>query len=248
MKKEINSKSKRKWVAGGLAAFASIALLTTGFATWVVGNTSLKDDETVTVDVDTAVNKNIEFTATIYDAQIKLGEKSSVTGDEFVKTEDPVDGDLEISFSELKIVYGRDSGFDPKTKKLKFSIESNKTVNPSEGDPFGRSGTDLTYIEAPTVVSLNGASVGSDERPTTGSYTYTFIQKKFLFRWGTFFGTEGKSPLEFYNSKFDANPSLKTSGNAQKVVDELTAMQNAFKSPNNNTIKLKLEIVDAAAA
>ena len=104
MKKEINSKSKRKWVAGGLAAFASIALLTTGFATWVVGNTSLKDEETVTVNVDTAVNKNIEFTATIDDAEIKLGEKSSVTGDEFVKTEDPVDGDLEISFSELKIV------------------------------------------------------------------------------------------------------------------------------------------------
>lgn len=240
MKKEINSKSKRKWVAGGLAAFASIALLTTGFATWVVGNTSLKGEGTVTVDVDTAVNKNIEFTATLSDAEIKLGETTPVTGDsKFVKTEEAVDGDLTISFSKLKIVYGRDSGFDPTTKKLKFSIEANKTVNAPAEDPFGRSESGLTYIEAPTEVSLSEASVGSDERPGTGSYTYTFNTLSFSFRWGTFFGST--SPLEFYNSKFDANSSLKTSGNAQKVVDELNAMKTAFAEPNN-TIKLKLEI------
>ena len=249
MKKEINSKSKRKWVAGGLAAFASIALLTTGFATWVVGNTSLKGEGMVTVDVDTAVNKNIEFTATIDDAQIKLGETSSETGDnKFVKTDGPVDGDLKISFSALKIVYGRDSGFNPANQKLKFSIDANKTVNAPAEDPFGRTESGLTYIEAPTEVSLSEASVGSDERPGTGSYTYTFAKLSFSFRWGTFFGTEGKSPLEFYNSKFDAesNAVAKTSENAQKVVDELNAMHDAFKSPNN-TIKLKLEIVDAAA-
>lgn len=245
MKKEINSKSKRKWVAGGLAAFASIALLTTGFATWVVGNTSLKGEGMVTVDVDTAVNKNIEFTATLSDAEIKLGETTPVTGDDkFVKTDETVDGDLTIKFSTLKIVYGRDTTFNPANQKLKFSIETNKTVNPSEGDPFGRNGSGLTYIEAPTEVSLSEASVGSDNRPATGSYTYTFAKVEFSFNWGTFFGST--SPLKFYNSKFDEDTSLKTSENAQKVVDELTAMQNAFKSPNN-TIKLKLEIVDAAA-
>ncbi|MDD7081347.1 MAG: hypothetical protein PUG97_06585 [bacterium] len=248
MKKEISSKSKRKWVAGGLAAFASIALLTTGFATWVVGNTSLEGNGMVTVDVDTAVNKNIEFTATLSDAKIKLGETTSATGDDkddkFVKTEGPVDGDLTISFSTLKIVYGRNSEFDPTTRKLKFSIENNKMVDVPVGDPFGRSGK-LSYIEAPTEVPLSEAGVGRDERPGTGSYTYTFDRLSFSFRWGTFFGTEGKSPLEFYNSKFDADSSLKTSGNAQKVVDELTAMKTAF-AELNNTIKLKLEIVAAA--
>lgn len=244
MKKEINSKSKRKWVAGGLAAFASIALLTTGFATWVVGNTSLKDEETVTVDVDTAVNKNIEFTATLSDAIIKLGETTPVTGDDkFVKTEKTVDGDLTIEFSTLKIVYGRDSGFNPANQKLQFSIESNKTVNAPAEDPFKRSGSDLTYIGAPTEVSLSEASVGSDNRSEIGSYTYTFNKLSFSFNWGTFFGST--SPLEFYNSKFEADTSLKTSANAQKVVDELNAMKTAFAIPNN-TIKLKLEIVDAA--
>lgn len=241
MKKEINSKSKRKWVAGGLAAFASIALLTTGFATWVVGNTSLEGNGTVTVDVDTAVNKNIEFTATIDDAEIKLGETTPVTDPKkFVKTEASVNGDLTISFSTLKIVYGRNSEFNPATKKLKFSIENNKTVDVPEGDPFDRSGK-LSYIEAPTEVSLSDLSVGSADTPDTGSFTYTFTKKSFSFRWGTFFGTEGKSPLEFYNSKFDAKESLKTSENAQKVVNELDAMKTAFKDPNN-TIKLKLEI------
>ena len=61
MKKEINSKSKRKWVAGGLAVFASIALLTTGFATWVVGRQETNKDAQVNVTVDTAENKTLTF-------------------------------------------------------------------------------------------------------------------------------------------------------------------------------------------
>ena len=57
MRKELNSKSKRKWIAGGIAAFASVALLTTGLATYIVGvsNTSVSLDG-VKVNVDTAKN------------------------------------------------------------------------------------------------------------------------------------------------------------------------------------------------
>ena len=64
MKKEINSKSRRKWIRGGLAGFASVALLTTGFAVWVVGVQKDKANGDVKVNVDTAQNANITFTAT----------------------------------------------------------------------------------------------------------------------------------------------------------------------------------------
>ena len=65
MRKEINSKSKRKWVAGGLAAFASVALLTTGFATWVVINNNVTDSKDIGVTVDTASNESVDFTMTL---------------------------------------------------------------------------------------------------------------------------------------------------------------------------------------
>ena len=55
MKKSIKKSSRRKWVVGGVAFFGSIALLTTGFATWVIGASNTKDDMNNTnVTVDTA--------------------------------------------------------------------------------------------------------------------------------------------------------------------------------------------------
>ena len=66
MRKELNSKSKRKWIAGGIAAFASVALLTTGLATYIVGvsNTSVSLDG-VKVNVDTAKNATLELAAAL---------------------------------------------------------------------------------------------------------------------------------------------------------------------------------------
>ena len=74
MKKEINSKSRRKWIRGGLAAFASVALLTTGFAVWVVGTSKTGDDKDVQVKVDTAQNNSISFNLKLLQDTIKLEE------------------------------------------------------------------------------------------------------------------------------------------------------------------------------
>lgn len=77
MKKEINSKSRRKWIRGGLAAFASVALLTTGFAVWVVGTSKTGDDKDVQVKVDTAQNNSISFNLTLVQDTIKLEESTT---------------------------------------------------------------------------------------------------------------------------------------------------------------------------
>lgn len=80
MKKEINSKSRRKWIMGGLAAFASVALLTTGFAVWVVGTSKNGDDKDVTVKVDTAKNNSISFNLDLgTNPTIKLEESTTTT-------------------------------------------------------------------------------------------------------------------------------------------------------------------------
>ena len=77
MKKEINSKSRRKWIMGGLAAFASVALLTTGFAVWVVGTSKTGDDKDVQVKVDTAKNNSISFNLKLDTNTIKLEESTA---------------------------------------------------------------------------------------------------------------------------------------------------------------------------
>ena len=241
MKKEINSKSKRKWVAGGLAAFASIALLTTGFATWVVGTRQTEADAEIGVTVDTAKNMNVEFIAELQSGEsIRLAETSNSSSDstDFVKADENPSGDLKITFTTLTISFGTESGFTVSGKKLKFSITDNIKLSVPEGDVFGRTGTDLTYIEAPDAIDLNESNGAS--ATNNGVTTYTFSKLTFDFKWGTFFGTEGKSPLEFYNSKFNANSSLKTSANAQKVVDELNGMSRAYESPKD---KIKLHLV-----
>lgn len=241
MKKEINSKSKRKWVAGGLAAFASIALLTTGFATWVVGTQTTTDDKEIGVTVDTAKNVNVEFIAELAsDESIKLAETSnSGSSTDFVKADENPSGDLTITFTTLKISFGAQSGFDVTGKKLKFSITDNIEVSAPSADVFGREGTKLTYIEAPAAIDLNDTN--GAKATDNGVTTYTFRTVSFDFSWGTFFG--GKSPLEFYNSKFnaDSNPVAKTSANAQKVVDELKTMHDAYNTPKDK-VKLHLEI------
>lgn len=115
MKKEINSKSRRKWIMGGLAAFASVALLTTGFAIWTVGVTQEEKKENVTVKVNTAVNSSITFDAKISEAELGLGENQVWDTSHFAKDDmkgsDGQDStyvkeDLEISFTSINVNVG----------------------------------------------------------------------------------------------------------------------------------------------
>lgn len=62
MRKELKSKSRRKWLLGGSLAFASVALLTTGFATWVIGTRQTSGDGQVHIGVDTAEDNSVELT------------------------------------------------------------------------------------------------------------------------------------------------------------------------------------------
>ncbi|MDY6063780.1 MAG: hypothetical protein SPI51_02080, partial [Candidatus Enterosoma sp.] len=147
MKKEINSKSKRKWVAGGLAAFASIALLTTGFATWVVGKQEEDKVVQVGVTVDTAQNKTLtfDFSLSESDSAIVLAEAETVS-DGFVKASgsEVVAKPLVVTIDKFVIKYGNESALKP--TKVTFSIESAwNTVSESKiGDK--RTGGPWTYL------------------------------------------------------------------------------------------------------
>ncbi len=84
MKKTIKKSSLRKWVVGGIAAFGSIALLTTGFATWVIGANNTTDTDGTDVTVDTAVRNNVSLEITLKEAKVYIGEDLSKAEGSFI--------------------------------------------------------------------------------------------------------------------------------------------------------------------
>ena len=262
MRKELNSKSKRKWIAGGIAAFASVALLTTGLATYIVGvsNTSVSLDG-VKVNVDTAKNATLTLAAALQEnSTIVLAETEIPANNEknFFRVE--VDkgqlvttGNLNITFTTLEVRYGADSGFNKSNYQIDFAIAK---VNGTEGnpvynytsDPFGREGK-KTYIEAPESIDLATADSSLNETGTIKTLNLT--NKVLSFRWGTAF--EGNSPATFFNSKFNGNQALKTVANADVCVAEINRMNDAFmvnegSSKTNGQIVLTAKLTQKSAA
>lgn len=242
MKKEINSKSKRKWIMGGLAAFASVALLTTGFAVWVVGTSKTDASNNVTVSVDTANNKSIVFTWNAGDDSTIDLKESNATSGKIVNVEgnDTVNQPLEISYAQSYIKYG--SSYDFNFKSIQFSIaEPSETeediasvkVNGSgslTGDGYARTGSEYTYIKAPKAINI--ASLTPVESGNTKTIT---ISNGFLeFGWGDFF--DGKSPAEYYNNLYqNETDQEKLTTAADEITSELTAMNTQL---NGKKIKL----------
>ena len=251
MKKELNSKSKRKWIIGGLAAFTSISLLTTGFAIWVVGVSSTESNNDVTVTVDTAQNKSIVFTMTLDSSSIQLKESVEAKGKIVTVNEsDTTASPLTISYSNMQIVYGTDSGFNYDC--IKFSIAEPgegetdyASVKSKEskltGENYKRTGNSYTYLEAPDTISLDNYT---NSTTTTGSVTTINIGSGNLtFKWGTFF--DNKSPATFYNAQYAGENDNATLAKASgEITSELNDMNTQL---NGKKIKLVATLAKNAA-
>ena len=71
--KQVLKSIKRKYLVGGIAAFAGVSLLTTGVATWVIGaNSTAQKDVTVTVDGKQNNSASIEIGGV---SPLKIGEQ-----------------------------------------------------------------------------------------------------------------------------------------------------------------------------
>ena len=231
---------------GGLAAFASTAMLTTGFAVWVVGVQKTDQDNSVNVKVDTAQNQSISLNMTLSDDKIVLAESSEVT-EGFVKAKgaEVVANPLQITFSSIKIEIGKE--YNPKPNEISFSIEPNTAVTVSEskiGTDKRTTADSWTYIDAPVKIELpktqdEASSKGCTWAEDNGNTTITFSNKTCDFTWGSFFGGSNTSPCAFYNAKF-SDAKEQTFANSQLIQAELNAMHTALST--NSTINLKAEL------
>lgn len=237
MRKELKSKSRRKWLLGGSLAFASVALLTTGFATWVIGTSKPSGDGQVHIGVDTAQDNSVDLTFSLDDTDSSI----------FV-TEDADKLDWNIKIKDLNIVVGEDLYGSLKGKDLKIAFELQKDVkedknlvtNDMVGVRGGQTESSWNYIKIATsdfIFTLPASS----SYPTDGKIydindtSHNPDEKIFSFTWGSYFSD--KAPSVFYEEN-------KPTGNSheyyKKALQELQEMKTALEA---DTLKLTATFV-----
>lgn len=241
MKKTTRRSSRRKWVVGGIAFFGSIALLTTGFATWVVGVQQDKQEGDVGVTVETATNSSIRFEAVLNDEAIKLKETEATSNGKILNEESPDPEALDITFSTFKITLGKDA--TPPTKITMSIAESGKYNKQNTattylfGKRVGESG--LKYIAAPAEITLTKGSTYTESTDGSGNTVWEITNKKLTFRRGDYFGNS--SPCTYYNSFYDEEEEPEpTQADVDAVANEMKAMADAFL--DQPTIHLTLQL------
>lgn len=129
MRKELKSKSRRKWLLGGSLAFASVALLTTGFATWVIGTQKTSGDGQVHIGVDTVEDKSVELTFELdTDNEITVAEDAEKSSNTNLPIEKTVTPDWDIKIKKLNIVVG-DTFYNSLKAKQKEKQEAGQDLD-----------------------------------------------------------------------------------------------------------------------
>lgn len=247
MKKSIKKSSRRKWVVGGVAFFGSIALLTTGFATWVVGVQQDSDSGDVTVNVDTVKNNSVLFDITVdpNDNSITLAEESTIEAGKniIVSTEEgDLEADFTISLSKINIEIGKEALSN--YNKIVFEIAAqsgdyanNEVTNNDTGlrkdsgpwQYLALAKKEVAFKNAVDNSALEGWTrdpSGNIESASTVKYTNS-SPVTIEFQWGSYFGGNDTSPATFYNNHY-AELSGKLSESVAKINSEMAAMQSAF--------------------
>ena len=263
MRKELKSKSRRKWLLGGSLAFASVALLTTGFATWVIAVSAKTKNTDTNVNVDTVRNESIVLTYTLdeNDKSIYLGENVAVSDGnlqyEINKEKNKV-ADFQITLKDVKVTWGKD--FSQEVKSLDFSLpetyksdELPKTdVNSlnlvsKDKDKIGRSDWtegNKTYVDL--AENQNQAFPGNDSEKVKldgNAYVWNIGDVTLKFKWGSFFNN-AETLTEFYNGKISAETDVnKQSELAVKAGQEIDEMHQSL---NEKTIRVLAEVKTGA--
>lgn len=244
---------KSKLVLFSVIGLAAISIGTVGFATWMVGVQKKEETLTINASVDNTLNNSIYLEAEITNKDVVIAESAEHVKSEDTPSTDIVfaskkDGEaftvnenaLKFSFSKLQFSKGTSVAF-PTQLKLELIASDNNTVQ-SEGNLTGRTSTaPWTYLKLQKTIDLSESMYTLDSSVTDKSYnTYKLSQTTYSLEWGTFFGNEGKSPVQYYNA-------LAATGNrsvadlfelSDKVYSEISTMKSTLTG--NLTVKVSI--------
>lgn len=255
--RKLRFSEKRKWVVNGLLAFGAVALLTTGFATWIVGVNQRNANGNVSVSVDTAQKNNINFTFKILedDNKVWIGEKTSSDGGYITITgNDEKETDFNVSI-ELTLQVGKDVSEKPTSINIDLNYEGTG-LNPEKVDNSAATGNKVTVSESTKThdvgeykyidiadefktltlpTSSEEATSGWTYQDDDGDITYTYTNKTAkLFKWGNFFGVDSSepvykaSPSNYYNKLYANNKLTNSIEDVDFVYNEFLAMKQVF--------------------
>lgn len=237
MRKELKSKSRRKWLIGGSLAFASVALLTTGFATWVIGTQKTSGDGQLNIDVDTAEDNSVELTFNLdeNDNGIVVAEDAEKSSNDKLSIKKTVTLDWSIKIKDLNIVVGETFYNSIKDKQnLKIAFELQKDVTEGIESATNLVTDDMVKVRGETGSPWNYIKLAKSEFIVTLPTSYptdgriydindTPDNKTFSFTWGSYFGE--KAPSVFYKEN---EPTEGVRGYYQNALKELQEMKTAL--------------------
>lgn len=262
--RKLRSSEKRKWVVNGLLAFGAIALLTTGFATWIVGVNQRNANGNVSISVDTAQKNNINFTFKVLDEdnQVWIGEKTSSDGGYITITgNNEKETDFNVSI-ELKLQVGKDVSNKPTSINIDLNYDGTG-LNLKEVDNSAATGNkvevteptkthdvgDYKYIDIADEFKTLTLPTSAQE-PTSnwtyevskdGDITYTYKNSAAkLFKWGNFFGVDEStpgyvaSPSNYYNKLFADGKLSNSIEDVNFVYNEFLTMKQVFMNGTKN--------------
>lgn len=204
---------KSKLVLFSVIGLAAISIGTVGFATWMVGVQKKEETLTISALVDNTLNNSIYLEAEITNKDVIVAESAEHVKSKDTPSTDIVfaskkDGEaftvnenaLKFTFSKLQFSKGTSVAF-PTQLKLELQTSANNTVS-STGNLTGREGAESwTYLKLDKTFNINESMYTRDETVTDKSYvTYKFNTITYSLDWGTFFGDDGKSPVQYYNA------------------------------------------------
>lgn len=257
LRKGLLSKGKKKWIIGGALLFGGVSLLTTGFATWIVGINQLRQNLGTVVQVEGTLNESVKLVATASSTPdalgVNIGENHPKGANEIIGNSD---GETDFIVNlDLTIVVGNEYLTKNTLTDITFEfnyeavegISNNKTsnnkINVATSSNTHKAG-DYTYLD---INSDSKIAVKSTEEsgvftktPLTSAVKYTVSNLSVtLFKWGSFF--DGMAPSAYYNklyndSEYKQSKNLGITDSAEDqdlVVTELNALKNAL---NDGTV------------
>ena len=172
MKRELNSRSRRKWVVGGAMVFGSIALLSTGFATWVIGTNIQSQDQKIEPGVDVIKNGGFILAAELGDdKEIQIGDNGPITG--FVSVADE-ETNLDLEFDIDLSVERMDEDVAPGALTVAVKGDTGKVTTADLADKgfnAGRTAASYSVLEYSSHTAVDWTKDTS--KSSDGVYVYT---------------------------------------------------------------------------
>ena len=219
-------RNKRKGILMASAILGSAAIVSTGFAAWVV-STNVTQEATGNIEVDTVTDNRIKFTTPTWtggDNIVTFGRPASVSNDVWLtnNSNDMIE-DLDVSFT-FKPEWESADGKEANTKvKLYFAIE----VDGKEASDLLYSSTNdgYTSFTNKSLIVLPDLSSYTDKEYVVGET----ITINLTFKWGEAFG--GTNPYTYFNSVTTAGGFLAAANNptndeVKEAIDRLTKLHD----------------------